>query len=792
MHYIFQTVASTLADPTSGNEGESAEDEPDSQQDDVSSDHNDEDKVNNTQDDNESNYEGSVNENPEADISQIPTDSLDQVADYSDDQDSTFTPKPSDLKSLDGSDLTTDEDLQQEVLKNPTDESDVSTDFDGVILTSVATDIAKKSASSSNTKKKRTPTSSKKTLPESDEDSELRLARDALHTQTLSPLPGTILRYKSDISTDYSPGGRPNDSVEQNTSQNTSNVDIPSTSAATSSLVEPPETQMSQSILQQSRPRIPRVKNTKQTKVPIPSQDTPSGSKSTPRKQYNMRRSTKDWGSIAESQFSKTSAINSPAKSVGSKSSKSTGSRSKKSSTTPSLAKTSKDIPDDCVSQGKKQTTQVKRKHDIAFPPKKDVVSVSHTKRHFIPESEEKQDEIDVTTDSDSVIGPSPPPPTKKKRNAKEILKVKITPQKKTNTSIHNIPSAKKDGKGVKPQKTTVKPSTSKTDKEMSAEDKMIQIQQQKLQLMSDYYKKVDSGTKKDTTPTIIKKTVVPATQQEEDSSESVMHLWSRMHLKKMKQIKSEEVRDQLMEHVTHVTNLAIRGKWPTDSDSVDIEIRPHTSRSSHMGTSTTFRRPQTVVDVDSSERVNESSISAHSTPKTRAYVAPQTYPADTPLVYYPGYMPRPKSMLPSTVPFLNTSQPMQFANAQTGELTSPILSREIQEQIASLIARSPMNPVYCHNYNQYGSANANAIETEIPTPQLHPNPTRMLDNPNMCRPSQIMVGNPSAHGDINVRPISKNFPATVSTSRSVTPSSQVSTGKEVKDNDNVPLDDCK
>ena len=172
----------------------------------------------NTQDDNESNYEGSVNENPEADISQIPTDSLDQVADYSDDQDSTFTPKPSDLKSLDGSDLTTDEELQQEVLRNATDESDVSTDFDGVILTSVATDI--KTASSSNPKKKRTPTSSKKTLPESDEDSELRLARDALHTQTLSPLPGTILRYKSDISTDYSPGGRANDSVEQNTSQN--------------------------------------------------------------------------------------------------------------------------------------------------------------------------------------------------------------------------------------------------------------------------------------------------------------------------------------------------------------------------------------------------------------------------------------------------------------------------------------------------------------------------------------------------------------------------------------------
>ena len=44
MHYIFQTVASTLAAPTSGNEGESAEDEPESQQDDVSDDQNDEDK----------------------------------------------------------------------------------------------------------------------------------------------------------------------------------------------------------------------------------------------------------------------------------------------------------------------------------------------------------------------------------------------------------------------------------------------------------------------------------------------------------------------------------------------------------------------------------------------------------------------------------------------------------------------------------------------------------------------------------------------------------------------------
>ena len=183
------------------------------------------------------------------------------------------------------------------------------------------------------------------------------------------------------------------------------------------------------------------------------------------------------------------------------------------------------------------------------------------------------------------------------------------------------------------------------------------------------------------------------------------------------------------MEHVTHVTNLAIRGKWPKDSDSCDIEIRPHTARSSDMGSSSTFRRPQTVVDVDSSEKVNESSISGHRTPNTRAYGPPQTYPADTPLVYYPGFMPRPKPMIPSTGPFLNSSQPMQFANAQTGESTSPILSREIQEQIASLIGRSPVNPVYCHNYNQYGSANPIPTETETPTAQLHPNPTRMLDN---------------------------------------------------------------
>ena len=538
MRCIFQTSASTLAAPPSGNEGETAEDEPHSQQDDVSDEHNDDKKVNNTEDDNESNYQGSVSENAEADISQIPTDSINQIADYTDDQDSTFNPKPSDLKSLDGSEVTTYEELQQDDIRNPTDDSDVSTDFEGVIFTSVATDISKISGSSSNTKKKRTKTSSTTPLPDSDEDSELRLARDALHAQTLSPLPGTILRYKSDISTDYSPGGRANDSVEQNTTQNTLNVDVPSTSAAPSSLVEGPESQMSQSILQQSRPRIPRVKNTKQSKVPCTSQDTPSGNKSTPSKQYNMRRSTKDWASIAESQFSKNSAPNSPAKSVASISTKSTDSRSKKSSTTPSLAKTSKDIPDDCVSQGKKKTTQVKQKHDIAFPPKKDVVSVSHTKRHYIPENEEKQDEIDVTTDSDSVIGPSPTPPTKKKRNAKQILKVKITPQKKTNTSIHNIPPAKKDGKGVNPRKTNVKPSTSQTEKEMSAEDKMVQIQQQKLQLMSDYYKKVGTGTRKDTTPTRIKKTVVPATQQDKDSSESVMNLWSQMHLKKMQQIK--------------------------------------------------------------------------------------------------------------------------------------------------------------------------------------------------------------------------------------------------------------
>ena len=220
------------------------------------------------------------------------------------------------------------------------------------------------------------------------------------------------------------------------------------------------------------------------------------------------------------------------------------------------------------------------------------------------------------------------------------------------------------------------------------------------------------------------------------------------------------------MEHVTHVTNLAIRGKWPKDSDASDFEIRPHTARSSHMVSLSNFRRPQSVVDVDCSEKVNESSISGHSTPKTRAYGHPQTYAADTPLVYYPGFMPRPKPMISSTGSFVNSSQPMQFANAQTGEFNSPIISREIQEQIASLIGRSPVNPVYCHNYNQYGSANPIQTETEPPTAQLHPNPTRMLDNPNMGRPAQIMVQNPSAHGDINVRPISRNLGAILTTSR--------------------------
>ena len=75
MHCIFQTSASTLAAPPSGNEGETAEVEPHSQQDDVSDEQNDDEKVNNTEDDNE----GSVSENAEADISQIPTDSIDHV-----------------------------------------------------------------------------------------------------------------------------------------------------------------------------------------------------------------------------------------------------------------------------------------------------------------------------------------------------------------------------------------------------------------------------------------------------------------------------------------------------------------------------------------------------------------------------------------------------------------------------------------------------------------------------------------------------------------------------------------
>ena len=95
------------------------------------------------------------------------------------------------------------------------------TDFDGVILTSVPTNISKKLGLSSKTKTKCQQPSSKTTVQESDEDSEIRLARDALHTKTLSPLPDSILKYKSDISTNYSPGRRGNDAVEPSTSKNT-------------------------------------------------------------------------------------------------------------------------------------------------------------------------------------------------------------------------------------------------------------------------------------------------------------------------------------------------------------------------------------------------------------------------------------------------------------------------------------------------------------------------------------------------------------------------------------------
>ena len=105
-----------------------------------------------------------MSDNEEADNSQRQTESTDQVPDYTDDQDSSFNPKPTDLKSLDGSEVITDEDIHQEDNFNPSEDSDVPTDFDGVILTSVPTNISKKLGLSSKTKTKCQQPSSKTTV----------------------------------------------------------------------------------------------------------------------------------------------------------------------------------------------------------------------------------------------------------------------------------------------------------------------------------------------------------------------------------------------------------------------------------------------------------------------------------------------------------------------------------------------------------------------------------------------------------------------------------------------------
>ena len=104
------------------------------------------------------------------------------------------------------------------------------------------------------------------------------------------------------------------------------------------------------------------------------------------------------------------------------------------------------------------------------------------------------------------------------------------------------------------------------------------------------------------------------------------------------------------------------------DSEASDFELQTHNVPRSQVVTSSNFRRPQSEVDSDNRQRVNDSTISGHSTPRPQFHEHTSRYPTDTGLVFYPGFMPRPKPMYTSSGSFANTSQHMQFANAQTGE----------------------------------------------------------------------------------------------------------------------------
>ena len=492
----------------------------------------------------------------------------------------------------------------------------------------------------------------------------------------------------------------------------------------------------------------------------ISSKDVASDKTGKPRKQYNMRRSTKDWGSVAKSQISKNTPTQSP---------------------TPVVYKTTKKTNDARLKKSTNVVTVPEKHVDINLD-NTEVASIPPPKKQFIPQSEEKQDEIDVTTDSDNVVGPSPPRKITKKRTAKEILQVKINPKKTTASRLQNIPPIKKPEKSVNMPKKKAKTVSSTGEKEKSAEDKMVEIQQEKLKLMSDYYKNVSSVKTKDTSTINKPTTEVQTPTKENDSSDSVLALWARMHLKKMQQIPDEEVRDKLMEHITHVTNLAIRGKWPMDSEASDFELQTHNVPRSQVVTSSNFRRPQSEVDSDNRHRVNDSTISGHSTPQPQFSEHTSRYPLDTGLFFYPGFMPRPKPMYTSSGSFANTSQHMQFANAQTGELHSPILSRELQEEIASLIGRSPVNPVYCHNYNQYGHPPNVPVDNQLPRPQLHPQPTRILENPNMQKTKKIVDDNNQPDPELNVSQSSIHVGVPVNRSQSVTPSSEINTDNKDKE----------
>ena len=142
-----------------------------------------------------------------------------------------------------------------------------------------------------------------------------------------------------------------------------------------------------------------------------------------------------------------------------------------------------------------------------------------------------------MTTDSDNFVGPSPPRKATKKRTAKEILQVKINPKKTTASRLQNIPPIKKPEKSVNMPKKKGKTVSSTGEKEKSAEEKMVEIQQEKLKLMSDYYKNVSSVKSKDTSTINKPTTAVKTPTKENDSSDSVLALWARMHLKKMQQI---------------------------------------------------------------------------------------------------------------------------------------------------------------------------------------------------------------------------------------------------------------